>query len=107
MEGNPTQPKPNPNPHPHPHPHPHPNPNPKVPDGVPEAPSRYICFALDAVAHQLTVEWRIGRGWRLLQACTRSRSHHPSHETGGYTAFEWVTSGRACGGTNPNPNPNP
>ena len=71
----------------------------KVPDGVPEAPSRFVCFALDAVAHHLTIEWRVGRGWRLLQSYMKNPN--PKHETSGYTALEWATSGQACGGADP------
>lgn len=71
----------------------------EVPDGVPEAPSRFVGFALDAVAHHLTIEWRVGRGWRLLQSYMRNPN--PDHETTGYTALEWATSAQACGGAEP------
>jgi len=66
-----------------------------VPPGLPPAPSRMLVFALDAVAHHLAIEWRAGRGWRVLQSFIKAR------EPTGYTALEWVTSARACGSANP------
>lgn len=64
----------------------------KIPPGCPPAEARICCFALDAVAHHLVVEWRRGEGWRVLQSYMKPP--RPGH---GYTALEWV-SAVPCGG---------
>lgn len=69
-----------------------------VPPGQPPAQSRVVCFALDAVAHHLVIEWRVGRGWRLLQSYLRPERAGPRYGEIGYTALEWVTATRPCGG---------
>ena len=67
-----------------------------VPPGLPPAPSRIIFFALDAVAHHRTIEWREGarRGWRVIQSYMKPE-RRPSE---GYNALQWLSAGRPCGG---------
>lgn len=65
----------------------------KVPAGLPPARSRLIYLALDAMSHHVTIEWRFGRGWRVIQSYMKQDRYREM----GYTALEWVTSTRACG----------
>ena len=72
-----------------------------VPTGVPPAVSRFISFALDAVAHHLVIEWRAGHGWRLLQSYLKPERTGALYDGRGYTALEWATSARPCGSADP------
>ena len=71
----------------------------RVPPGYPAAPSRIIFLALDAVAHHMAIEWRQGRGWRVLQSYLKPERSGAMYDQQGYTALEWLRSTRACGGT--------
>lgn len=72
----------------------------KVPQGAPPARSRLVWLALDAVSHHLILEWRVGRGWRLLQSYLKFNSSGADYSHG-YTALEWASASHPCGSADP------